>query len=262
MLRVKPFVNAEPCRNRVGATPVDGVLRFPFMCIMLVMLAVPLVSSSQVTFKITDVPENTPDDASIYISGDFDGWTGGSEPYRLESEQEGSYSITLSQQSGSIQFKFTLGSWAMVEKGANGEEIGNRRYTFGESHDTVEVAILNWSGISGGGTAAENVFVLDNNFEMPQLGGRERRVWIYLPPDYDLIDTKWPVLYMHDGQNLFDIETAFAGEWEVDETLNALYDSTGFGLIVVGIDNGGATRTEEYAPWVNSTYGGGRGEDT
>jgi pimeloyl-ACP methyl ester carboxylesterase len=65
---------------------------------------------------------------------------------------------------------------------------------------------------------------------------------------------------MHDGQNLFDALTAFAGEWEVDETLNNLAADGHKVPIVVGIDNGGTNRLGEYTPWVNTQYGGGDGE--
>ena len=71
-----------------------------------------------------------------------------------------------------------------------------------------------------------------------------------------------PVLYMFDGQNLFDQITSFAGEWCVDETLDQLYKGQHFRLIVVGIDNGGADRLNEYTPWSNPTYGGGQGDLT
>lgn len=69
------------------------------------------------------------------------------------------------------------------------------------------------------------------------------------------------VLYMFDGQNLFDSATSFAGEWGVDEALEKLYTERGFSIIVVGIDNGGDKRIDEYAPWVNEEYGrGGEGD--
>ncbi|MCB0838664.1 MAG: T9SS type A sorting domain-containing protein, partial [Bacteroidetes bacterium] len=70
----------------------------------------------------------------------------------------------------------------------------------------------------------------------------------------------YPVLYMHDGQNLFDDATSFSGEWEVDETLNQLHQEGDYGVIVVGIENGGSTRLDEYSPWYNPSYGGGEGD--
>ncbi|HEY1093018.1 MAG TPA: alpha/beta hydrolase-fold protein [Burkholderiaceae bacterium] len=93
-------------------------------------------------------------------------------------------------------------------------------------------------------TAAANVS-LSAPLPMPGLN-RERALRIYLPPSYEKSPAKrYPVLYMHDGQNLFDAATSFAGEWGVDETLNELARTEGLELIVVGIDNGGEHRTAE-----------------
>jgi predicted alpha/beta superfamily hydrolase len=94
---------------------------------------------------------------------------------------------------------------------------------------------------------------------MPQLN-RTRRIWLYLPPDYATSSKRYPVIYMQDGQNLFDVLTSFAGEWKVDESMNDLFDAGDYGAIVVGIDNGGGDRIDEYSPWVNPSYGGGDGE--
>jgi len=82
-----------------------------------------------------------------------------------------------------------------------------------------------------------------------------------LPPDYNSSNKRYPVLYMHDGQNLFDQTTSFSGEWKVDETLNTLHEQGDHGIIVVGIDNGGADRLDEYTPWSHPTYGGGNGDN-
>ena len=102
-------------------------------------------------------------------------------------------------------------------------------------------------------TASPQAQVLDTAFFMPQLG-RHRRVWLYLPTDYARQPRRrYPVLYLHDGQNVFDAATAYAGEWGVDETLNRLrasgQDPTG--CIVVAVDNGGRYRGDEYIPWAN-----------
>jgi predicted alpha/beta superfamily hydrolase len=63
---------------------------------------------------------------------------------------------------------------------------------------------------------------------------------------------------MHDGQNVFDAATSFAGEWGVDETLDSLRARA----IVVAVDNGGAFRMSEYNPWraANVSLGGGDGD--
>jgi predicted alpha/beta superfamily hydrolase len=109
-------------------------------------------------------------------------------------------------------------------------------------------------------SAQPNVHVLPAPFVIPGLN-RERTVRIYLPPGYDGSRRRYAVLYMHDGQNLFDDATAYAGEWGVDESLNALAKSRGLRLIVVGIDNGGTERMHELNAWDNPQFGKGEGAE-
>lgn len=84
--------------------------------------------------------------------------------------------------------------------------------------------------------------------------GRERTVRVYLPVGYDDATDAYPVLYMHDGQNLYrDADASFGTSWSIADHL----DQTARGLIVVGIDccQEGFGRLNEYSPWVNPTVG-------
>lgn len=108
-----------------------------------------------------------------------------------------------------------------------------------------------------GHTVVGNVQVLPQ-LKSPQLGNR-RDILVYLPPSYEKDVGRFPVLYLHDGQNLFDANTSFAGEWQVDETMEAL-SQEGVEAIVVGIPNAGRARLDEYSPFYSSNYGGGRGD--
>lgn len=90
---------------------------------------------------------------------------------------------------------------------------------------------------------------------------RERTIRIYLPPNYEQTTKSYPVIYMHDGQNLFADSTSFVGEWHVDETLDSLYQTDELEVIVVGIDNGGQHRIDEYTAWTHEKYGGGQGAE-
>ena len=227
----------------------------------LVLMLMSFTSMAQVTFITGSIPANTPSDESLYIAGDFTGWQSGDPDFMMHKNVQGKWEITLEPQAAgtTIKFKFTRGSWETVEKGANGEEISDRSFTYGNG-DTVDVNILNWAGGgSNPSTAAANVSIMDEQFFMPQLN-RNRRIWIYYPPDYETSGKNYPVFYMHDGQNLFDQNTAFSGEWEVDETLNKLFEEGHNVPIVIGIDNGGGNRIGEYTPWINPGYGGGDGE--
>lgn len=80
--------------------------------------------------------------------------------------------------------------------------------------------------------------------------GRERRVWVYLPEAYATGQERYPVLYMHDGQNLFrDEDASYGMAWQIGDYL----DQHGPELIVVGIEcsHEGLQRLDEYAPWPN-----------
>lgn len=215
---------------------------------------------AQVTIVVDELPEETPKDASIFISGGFEDWTGGQEQYKLE-KKDGKHQITI-QTSENLLFKFTQGSWQSVECNNKGEAIDNRNYIFDKANDTLHVKIAGWTNsfdIEKASTASNNVSVISEDFAIPKLD-RKRRIWIYLPPDYKTSNTSYPVVYMHDGQNLFDNKTSFSGEWNADETMNTLFRDKNLKLIIVGIDNGGDKRLDEYSPWKNDKYGGGEGK--
>lgn len=86
------------------------------------------------------------------------------------------------------------------------------------------------------------------DFHSPQLDNR-RAVLVYLPPSYARGERRYPVIYMQDGQNLFDNATSFGGqEWQVDETMELL-SREGLEAIVVGAHHAGEERIKEYSPF-------------
>ncbi|MGV6846386.1 MAG: alpha/beta hydrolase [Lutibacter sp.] len=109
-------------------------------------------------------------------------------------------------------------------------------------------------------TTSANVHLIKKEFKIKKLNSLSHKIWIYLPPDYNLNrKKKYSVIYMFDGQNLFDNKTSFLGEWQVDESLNAMFKLRRKGIIVVGIENGRQERINEYTPYANKKYGGGKG---
>lgn len=109
-------------------------------------------------------------------------------------------------------------------------------------------------------TALPGVSLMAEQLAMPGLN-RKRQIRMYLPPGYASSGKRYPVLYMHDGQNLFDEATAYAGEWKVDETLDALAKEGKLELIVVGIDNGQEKRMTELNAWTNPRFGAAEGKE-
>lgn len=227
---------------------------------VLVLLSWMVIGTSfgQVTLIVDSIPANTPPGDTLFVAGNFTGWNPGRLDFQLTEDTNGHFVITFTPSSYNLAYKFTRGSWATVEGNAAGGFRPDRTAS-AQPGDTLYHQILSWEGGGNTSTAAINVIIDSTDFPMPQLN-RTRRVWVYLPPDYATSGKDYPVLYMHDGQNVFDAATAFSGEWEVDETLNALHANGDSGIIVVAVDNGGANRINEYSPWVNPQYGGGEGE--
>ncbi len=220
---------------------------------------------AMVTFRVL-VPPDTPADAKLYISGDIDPlgpWDPGKVP--LGKIGDGLYAITLVLPlDSSLKYKFTRGTWETVEKGPDFEEIPDREHTV-TGDETVPVIIENWRDFRADfgfdaplHTVAGN-FRLHLDFEAAKLGN-SRTIIVYLPPDYTDEDenVRHPVLYMHDGQNLFDAGSSFIGvEWNVDETVNRMAEAGQVQpVIVVGIYNT-SDRVFEYTPATDRARGGG-----
>ena len=193
----------------------------------------------------------------VYMAGSFNGWNPKDETFRLRKDDKGNFSLLLKNiPAGTYEYKFTKGGWETVETDANGQNIGNRTLQL-SSDTTLAINIAGWStGVNPvkKETASANVRIIDTSFYIPQLK-RSRRIWVYLPSGYSTNTKKYPVLYMHDGQNLFNEATSYAGEWGVDETLDSMKKQ----CIVVGIDNGSLKRMNEYNPYNNERFGTGEG---
>jgi predicted alpha/beta superfamily hydrolase len=100
--------------------------------------------------------------------------------------------------------------------------------------------------------------IIEENYEIPQLK-RTRRIAALLPHDYDETDKQYPVLYLHDGQNMFN-EGAPYGSWEADKALTGLAQKGMKDIIVIAIDHGGGDRISEYLPYLTRRFGQGQGE--
>jgi predicted alpha/beta superfamily hydrolase len=104
------------------------------------------------------------------------------------------------------------------------------------------------------GSAAPELLHIDVSDEA--LGG-ERSVIVALPPAAVRTGQRFRVVYMQDGQNLFDPATSFAGDWQLGSTL-AHHARVGLHVIVVAVYNGRERRLDEYTPFVDQIRGGGR----
>lgn len=215
---------------------------------------------AQINFKITSLPENTAKNAQFFMASSLNNWNPADKNFEFKKDENGNLSLKLPKISENFEYKITEGSWDFAEADATGNTLANRKYSPQTDGNLINLEILSWQKPEvKKNTLSSNVTVLSENFNIPQLK-TSRKIWIYLPPDYATSGKKYPVVYMEDGQNLFSDATSYSGEWKVDETLNALFSQNKTDAIVIGIENGGAERLNEYSPWKNAKYGGGKGD--
>jgi predicted alpha/beta superfamily hydrolase len=224
-----------------------------------------LTSSAQsrkVHFIIKELPAKTIGN-DLFVAGNMNNWNPADKTFRFTKNAQGGYELIVSLPEGVNEYKITRGSWETVEAKSNGQPVSNRGFVL-KKDTLIYLAIEEWSDNfkppAKIHTASKNVHVVDTAFSIPQLD-RKRRVWVYLPPDYETSGKKYPVIYMHDGQNLFDSYTAGYGEWGLDEVMDSLATQHKPMAIIVGIDHGNEYRLTEYNPYTNDRFGKGRGAD-
>ncbi len=220
------------------------------------------------TFNAT-VANGIPQGTNISVGSSLNTWNPKNTEWFAVKTDETHFSLTVTlgkEYIGQeIEYKWTLqypdsagNGWEYTENTAGAGLFGNRKYKIKEKDNVINdtVSFPNEAVKVESTLTCGQLETIEMN--MPQFPGRKRTIRVWLPEGYDAQDRgkKYSVLYMHDGQNLFDAATSFLGEWEVDESLtklmNAGYEST----IVVGIDNGESERFNELSPaWELSKLG-------
>lgn len=219
-----------------------------------------LFAQHSIRIELVGLPANHNNSNSLYIAGAFNSWNPKNEQYKFQQDEKGRYFILLKLNSGSFEYKITRGGWDKVECSKSGGAIGNRVLKV-DADVTIELTIDGWQDQFNAkpkiSTASPNVRIIDTAFFIPQLQ-RTRRIWIYWPNEAtNARHSRYPVLYMHDGQNIFEDTSSFSGEWGIDEFLDTTQLKN---CIVVGIDNGKDKRSNEYNPYDHERFGKGEGD--
>jgi predicted alpha/beta superfamily hydrolase len=179
----------------------------------------------------------------------------------LARQEDGTYrgSVSLPPDT-TAEYMLTRGSWRTIERGPSGEEVPPHALSVGTARKTEEVTVAKWMTSTGQWLTGRLEYL--HGLSSTYITYRTLDCIIYLPPGYDEEPARrYPVFYMHDGQNLMDATTSFAGEWGADETAQRLIRA---GLIepiiIVGVYNGGTSRIAEYTPVADPEYGGGNAD--
>ncbi len=206
----------------------------------------------RVTWHVT-LPFALPSERVLTMGTDLNNWAPSNTNYvRVKQVDDTHYTVTKDFEKNPTATSFTMAyKWVLYTEGETNEWFGvelrgqNRSVTINYASENVFNDTIN---------SFENI--MDMKPSSKQLGSgtlhinyvNNRRIRIYTPSTYDSTNPnkKFPVLYMHDGQNLFEASTSFAGEWEVDESLESIIAEKGWeGALVVGIDNT-SKRMSEY----------------
>jgi predicted alpha/beta superfamily hydrolase len=200
---------------------------------------------------VVRVPEDTPREWRVFVAGDgvpLGGWAADAVP--LDRWGDGTYRTRLDLPDGFRgRFLITPGRWRAAEAGGRGRELPPR-----DLHVTGPLTVE--ANVAGWGRGSVRYHPEFTSAFLPSA----RTLAVWLPPGYDLDPhRRFPVLYLNDGQNLFDPETAFAGNpWWADEAAEREVRAGRVRpLILVGVANT-ADRLREYGP---RRPGAKKGED-
>lgn len=245
------------------------VVKF-FLLSVFLMCSQNLLYGETIKIKITvSVPEYTKPDSGIYIVGNIPE-LGGWNPSKIKMKKIGKSFAEVeiltdkSNEGARIEYKYTLGNWETVEKGKDFEEITNRSAAMKDGLEVRDM-VFNWADKTKGDLKHTLTGHIEYHYDFYSKELKNKRtIVVYLPPEYKK-DTgkKYPVLYMHDGQNIFDAATSFLGiEWNADKTAEKLIKLNKIkAIIIVGIYNN-ADRVYEYthAADAGECAGGGGGK--
>ncbi len=157
-----------------------------------------------------------------------------------------------------LEYKYTRGDWDNEEADNYGCKSQNRLIFKNQAVVTDYVPRWFVDGKSFNSAYLPIIRTVNEAFEIPQLN-KTRNVRILLPHDYDEVSRRYPVLYLQDGQNLFDKNAPF-GTWGIDEKLAVLKEYGHGDLIVVAIDHGETSRINEFTPKSRINLGIGQRE--
>jgi predicted alpha/beta superfamily hydrolase len=204
------------------------------------------------------------DERPVYITANFNQWSLKDEQFKMTKVDGSHFEYTFDNKDilpNHIEYKYTRGSWREDELDSFGSKTSNRIITNKNIQEVVDF-VPRWSrdGKSFDEKFLPVIETVNDNFEIPQLG-KTRKVRILLPHNYHKTEERFPVLYLQDGQNLFDKDAPF-GTWAIDEKLAVLSEYNKGKLIIVAIDHGEKERINEYSPRENIQLGIGNDEGT
>lgn len=217
-----------------------------------------IIQDGILSFELTTSDEG---DLPIYVSGNFNDWNANDANFRLQKIAKGKYFLQLANRAdlpNILEYKYTRGNWQRVELDEYGNEVENRYASSDQSLINDYVPRWKIDGLTYNPAYLPKVITISEEFEIPQLI-KTRRISALVPHDYHESDRRYPVLYLQDGQNLFDDYAPF-GNWAVDKKLAVLAERGMDDVIIIAIDHAEEDRIEEFTPSMKTKLGRGSGK--
>jgi len=207
-------------------------------------------SENEISVDVEVIVDNLPQGSIVYITGN-DEQLGNWQPdiVSLDEVEKGKWVKSFSFPKGKkLEFKFSRGSWSKEALNDDGTVPPN--YAFEVRNDTtISVKINLWADQVERKVEGQITGTVKYHRNFSGKGIKARDIIVWLPPDYEFgNERRYPVLYMHDGQNIIDPSTsAFQVDWQIDEALDSLIKQDLIEpIIVVGIYNS-IDRDNEYS---------------
>ena len=225
----------------------------------------------------------------IFVASNYGKWNAGDPAFKLEPQSDMRWRITVKRPAGSnerIEFKFTRGDWALEELNADMSPPGNRTLPMIDAatlkpgeQPKFELTVPHWgdekpenaANASKSNDPYRKLNVTGDVRRLQVAGGAGaapgamRDLLVWLPPGYSDVrnaQTRYPVIYLHDGQNVFEQPAGVPGEWSADETATSLVTKRMMQpVIIVAVPNSGPGRNSEYMPFAGLSDITPRGEE-
>lgn len=209
------------------------------LLLFIILIPVTIISQDLKKLTIHVRVSNIPDSSEIYIAGnlpDLGNWA--PDEISLEKISKNNWEKSFLIPAGKkIEYKITRGTWnteAVNEKG----DIPANSVVIVKNDTVINMIISHWKDQFEYKLTGQVSGRVDYYRNMKGKGILPRDILVWVPPDYNIDSTKrYPVLYMQDGQNLFDPSTAaFGVDWQLDETADSLIKAGSIKpIIIVGL---------------------------
>jgi predicted alpha/beta superfamily hydrolase len=222
--------------------------KYLLLYVLILLIAFISCSREERVVNIKVIAKNLPKGTVIYITGNDD-QIGNWQPAvrKLDENKKGEWSKSFSfPKNKKLEFKITRGGWDKEALNDDGTTPSN--YSITVTNDTSILITVNlWADQVEKKIEGQITGKVKYHYNFKGKGIKPRDIIVWLPPGYETENKSYPVLYMHDGQNIVDPKTSsFRVDWQIDEAADTLIKK-GFiePIIIVGIYNT-VDRNDEY----------------